>query len=110
MSHDESSSLPGGVTITEKGAYISILVQPRASKSRMMGWHNGWLKLALTAPPVDGAANKAVIEFFSKLLKLPKSAVSITAGETSRQKTIFIRQAPVDLQTSLQQLSIMDIR
>jgi len=48
------------------------------------------LKLALTAPPVDGKANEACIEFFAKLLNLPRSSVTIAAGHTSRNKVIRV--------------------
>jgi hypothetical protein len=48
------------------------------------------LKVALTAPPVEGRANEACVEFFAKLLKVPRSSVSIAAGHTSRNKVVRV--------------------
>lgn len=70
------------------GAVIKVKVQPRASKSRIAGVLGNALKITLTAPPVDGAANAACIEFFSTLLGLPKSRVEIISGLTGRTKLV----------------------
>jgi len=72
---------------------LRVLVQPRASRTRCCGIHDGELKLQLTSPPVDGAANDCCREFLSKQLKLPKSAVTIIQGETSRHKRLRIEGA-----------------
>jgi uncharacterized protein (TIGR00251 family) len=72
------------------GATFSVKVQPRAKKNAITGEVGDALKLALTAPPVDGAANVACIRFLSELLELPRSSVTIAAGETSRQKLIRV--------------------
>lgn len=69
---------------------LRIYVQPRASKTGICGIHDGELKLRLAAPPVDGAANEECRSFFSKLFKVPKSAVTIMAGESSRHKRLQI--------------------
>jgi uncharacterized protein len=63
---------------------------PAGKKERHHWEGRGVLKLSLTAPPVDGQANAACIEFFAKLLKVPRSSVTIAAGETSRNKVICI--------------------
>jgi hypothetical protein len=76
-------STPGGVT-------IRVFVAPRSSANKVVGEHNGAIKIALTAPPVEGAANKALVEFLAKLLGVPRSSVSLVSGETSRQKTVRI--------------------
>ena len=54
------------------------------------------LKLALTAPPVDGKANEACIEFFAKLFNVPRSSVTIAAGHTSRNKVIRVLDLSVE--------------
>lgn len=72
---------------------LRVLVQPRASRTRCCGIHAGELKLQLTSPPVDGAANDCCREFLAKQLKLPKSAVTIVQGETSRHKRLRIEGA-----------------
>jgi uncharacterized protein (TIGR00251 family) len=58
--------------------------------------HDGELKIALTAPPVDGAANKALVEFVAKLLSLPKGGVSIASGEASRHKVLRVQGIAVE--------------
>jgi uncharacterized protein (TIGR00251 family) len=65
-------------------------VQPRAKRKAIIGESDGVLKIAVTAPPVEGKANAACIDLLAKLLKLPRSSFSIAAGETSRNKLIRI--------------------
>jgi uncharacterized protein (TIGR00251 family) len=72
------------------GATFAVKVHPRAKKNALTGEVGDALKLALTAPPVDGKANEACIEFFAKLLKVPRSSVTIAAGLTSRNKVIRV--------------------
>ena len=75
---------------TPQGATFAIRVQPRASRNAVAGEMGDALKLALTAPPVEGKANEACVEFLSKLLKVPRSSVTIAAGEASRNKVIRV--------------------
>jgi uncharacterized protein len=75
---------------TANGATFAIKVQPRASRNAVVGELGDALKIALTTPPVEGRANEACIEFLSKLLKVPRSSVTIAAGETSRNKVIRV--------------------
>ncbi len=72
------------------GLVLRVVVQPRASRSQFCGLQGDELKLRLTAPPVDGAANDCCREFLAKLLRVPKSAVRIESGETSRHKRIRV--------------------
>jgi uncharacterized protein (TIGR00251 family) len=85
-----------GITSHAGGVSIRVYVAPRSSASRVVGEHNGALKVALTAPPVEGAANKALVDLLSKLLGVPKGAVSIVAGETSRNKTVRVEGVTPD--------------
>lgn len=71
-------------------ARINVYVQPRASKTAVAGMHGGCVKIRLAAPPVDGAANAALIEFVAEQVGVAKSRVRITAGLTSRRKTIEV--------------------
>jgi uncharacterized protein (TIGR00251 family) len=71
-------------------ATFAVKVHPRAKKNAITGEAGDALKLSLTAPPIDGKANQACIEFFAKLLKLPRSSVTIAAGQTSRNKVIHV--------------------
>jgi uncharacterized protein (TIGR00251 family) len=75
---------------TLSGATFAIKVHPRAKKNVITGEVGDALKVALTAPPVDGKANEACIEFFAKLLKVPRSSVSIASGLASRNKVIRV--------------------
>jgi uncharacterized protein len=72
------------------GATFAVKVHPRAKKNAITGEVGDALKLALTAPPVDGKANEACIEFFAKVLKVPRSSVTIAAGHSSRNKVIRV--------------------
>jgi uncharacterized protein len=72
------------------GTTFAIKVHPRAKKTAITGEVGDALKLSLTAPPVDGKANAACIDFFAKLLNLPRSSVTIAAGEASRNKVIRV--------------------
>ncbi len=69
---------------------ITCRVQPRSSRCKVMGIFDGALKIALTAPPVDGKANAALCEFFASLFHCPKSSVSVVSGMTAKNKIIEI--------------------
>jgi len=84
-------SLQAPIRKHKDGLLLAIYVQPRAAKNAVAGLHNGALKLRLTAPPVDGAANKMCLQFLAKRLNIPKSALQIESGHTSRTKTILCR-------------------
>jgi uncharacterized protein (TIGR00251 family) len=74
---------PGGVV-------LEVLVQPRASRTRVVGVHDGRLKVQLAAPPVDGEANAALVEFLAEALGARRSDVSIERGDTGRRKTVRV--------------------
>jgi uncharacterized protein (TIGR00251 family) len=76
---------------TAAGLEVRIHVQPRARRNELAGIHNGALKLKVLAPPVDDAANRAIIEFFSSLLDISKSSIRIISGQKSRDKTLLIQ-------------------
>jgi uncharacterized protein (TIGR00251 family) len=81
---------------TPASVTFAVRVHPRAKKNAITGEVGDALKLALTAPPVDGKANEACIEFFAKLLKVPRSSVTIAAGQTSRNKVIRVAGLSAD--------------
>jgi uncharacterized protein (TIGR00251 family) len=72
------------------GATFAIRVQPRAARTAITGTVGDSLKVSLSAPPLDGRANAAVVEFFSEILSVPRSAVQVVAGERSRNKIVRI--------------------
>ncbi|MBC2713966.1 MAG: YggU family protein [Desulfobacteraceae bacterium] len=75
---------------TDTGICFKIYVQPKASKNTIVGLHDDALKIRLTAPPVDGAANKLCIKYLSKITGISKAAFEIASGHTSRTKQILI--------------------
>ena len=85
---------PGGealrVSPTADGVIFTLHVQPRASRSEICGIQAGELRLRLTAPPVDDAANRQCVEFLAKALGVARSRVTIVAGATSRHKTVRV--------------------
>jgi len=72
------------------GVVLELLVQPRASRTRAAGEHDGRLKIQLAAPPVDGEANAALVEFLAGALGVRKADVAIVRGETGRRKTVRV--------------------
>ncbi len=71
-------------------AVLSVKIQPRASKNELIRMEGGGFKIRLTAPPVDGAANEALVKFLAGKLGVAKSRVEIVSGQTSRDKTIRV--------------------
>lgn len=80
------------IPLRESGGCVTfaVKVHPRAKKNAITGELGDALKLSLTTPPVEGRANEACIEFFAKLLKVPRSSVTIASGLTSRAKVIRV--------------------
>jgi hypothetical protein len=76
---------------TQTGVTLTIKLVPRASRDEVMGPEGDALKIRLTAPPVEGAANAALIAFLARVLAVPKAQVTLLHGETSRHKTVAIR-------------------
>jgi len=74
-----------------RGIKFKVFIQPRSSKNMITGLHGDALKIKLKAPPVDGAANKMCIQYLAKCLKVPKSALEIISGHTSRSKLILLQ-------------------
>jgi uncharacterized protein (TIGR00251 family) len=70
---------------------VKVRVQPKASRSGVVGEHAGALKVAVTAAPERGKANAAVVELLAKALDVPKSGVELIAGTTSRDKVLAVR-------------------
>ena len=78
--------------ITELAGAVTfdVLVQPRASRAKLGPVHDGRLKVAVTSPPVDGEANQAVVDLLARILGVPRSAIEVIAGMTSRRKTVRV--------------------
>jgi len=78
---------------------LEVLVQPRASRTRLVGEHGDRLKIQLAAPPVDGEANQALLDFLAHELGLRRADLSIERGESGRRKTV--RAAGADASRAL---------
>ncbi|MFR1672772.1 MAG: DUF167 domain-containing protein [Candidatus Gastranaerophilaceae bacterium] len=75
---------------TKEGLILQIRISPNASKNEIIKENNS-LKVKITAQPIDGKANKALIEYLSKQFRIPKTSIEIIKGETSKDKTLLIR-------------------
>lgn len=71
---------------------FNIYVQPRSSRNQVVGLHGDALKVKITAPPVEGAANNMCIAVLAKALNVPKSAIEIVSGQASRTKRVQVRR------------------
>ncbi len=75
---------------TKDGLVLIIKISPNASKNEIIKTEDG-VKLKITAQPIEGKANKAVLEYLSKTFKIPKTYLEIIKGETSKEKTVLIK-------------------
>lgn len=91
------------VWLRTKGTSVSLTlhIQPGAKKTEVAGLHGDALKIRLAAPPVDGKANSALIAFVAERLGVPKSAVRLVSGDTSRHKILEVSAAPTDAERLL---------
>lgn len=74
-----------------RGVTFTVRIVPRASTSEIVGDHQGALRIRIAAPPVDGAANRELIRFLAKKLKLPQNAVDLVSGAGSKNKVIRLK-------------------
>ena len=74
----------------DDGCTLAVRVRPGAKKNDVAGIHAGAVKISLTAPPVDGRANEALIEFVAELLRIPRAGIAILSGASSRMKVLRI--------------------
>ena len=84
------------IKATADGVELTVHVIPRARKTRCSGLRDQALVVRVAAPPVEGAANDALIEYFSATLRVPRRAVQIVSGDRARQKRIAITGVTVD--------------
>ena len=90
------------IVTTNSGIILSIRTQPGSSKNRIIGEYGGRLKLAVTAAPEKGKANKAVIELLADTLHIHESSIHIISGESSRDKRLMIKGlTPEDIKSLL---------
>ncbi|CNI02105.1 conserved hypothetical protein [Yersinia kristensenii] len=93
------------VTRVLDGLALKLYIQPKASRDQIVGLHGDELKVAITAPPVDGQANAHLVKFIAKQFRVAKSQVIIEKGELGRHKQIKIvapQQIPPEVATLLE--------
>ena len=78
------------ITAHEGGAAFAVKVVPRASRNEIAGVQGEMLRVRLTAPPVEGAANKALVKFLAETLKVPERDIEIVAGHAGRRKVVRV--------------------
>ena len=88
--------MPPFIQARPEGVYLAIKVQPRASKTALGEVLGGELKLKVTAPPVDSAANEAVVAFLAEILGCSRGAVRIVRGHASRHKQVLVSGLSAD--------------
>jgi len=87
---------------TASGCTLNVRVHPGARRNAITGTHDGALKISLTTPPTDGRANAALISFLAETLNIPRAAITLTTGATSRTKTLHLEAlTPAALTTAL---------
>lgn len=79
----------------DEGIIVNLKISPNASKNEIIKSSEG-VKVKITAQPIDGKANKCLVEYLSKLFRIPKSSILILKGETSKEKTILIKTVDDD--------------
>jgi len=82
--------MPPFIQERPEGVYLAVKVQPRSSKNAIGGVLGNELKIKVTAPPVDSAANEALIDFLADVLNCPRGAIRLIRGPTSRHKQLLI--------------------
>ena len=88
--------MPLRVEARKESVRFAVRVQPRASRSEIVGLHGDALKVRLSAPPVDGAANVALVELLADALCVPRRAVRVVSGGASRGKVVEVDGADVE--------------
>lgn len=95
------------ITLKDDGVLLKIRISPNASKNQIIQ-DGDIIKLKVTAQPIENKANKAVIEYLSKQLKVPKTSITIVKGETSKDKTLFIKTSDADKKNDIKKTILQD--
>ena len=88
---------PGTMACTMPPVRLHVYIQPRASKTELAGMHDGVIKIRIAAPPVDNAANRALIDFVAERLGIAKRSVRVVSGDTSRRKVLEVDGVTAEL-------------
>lgn len=79
-----------------EGTRLSLRVTPRASRDEVVGWRDGALRVRVTAPPVDGEANQAVLALLARALRVPRSTMAVVSGASGRTKVVLVSGLGMD--------------
>ena len=96
-------SIEENIIIKDDGVLLKIRISPNASKNQIIQ-DGDIIKLKVTAQPIENKANKAVVEYLSKLIKIPKTSITIVKGDTSKDKTLFINTSDNEKQKSIKDI------
>ena len=91
------------ITQKDDGILLSLKIVPNSSRNDIV-FEEGFIKVKITAQPIEGKANKALIEFLAKRFKIPKTSITIVKGEVSKEKTLFIKILDSDKRAELTDL------
>ncbi len=91
------------IKTTDNGIILKIRITPNSAKNQII-ISDDMIKIKVTAQPIENKANKAVIEYLSKLVKIPKTSISILKGETSKDKTILLQTSDVKKQEDVKNI------
>jgi hypothetical protein len=83
------------ITLAHDGIRLKVHVQPKARRTEIVGVHGDALKVRVKAPPMDGAANRALVEFLAEVLRIPQAGIRIAGGSSGRRKSVVIRGVTV---------------
>ncbi len=92
-----------GLSATATGIELRVRATPRASRNTILGSHDGATRIALTASPVEGAANASLVAYLADLLDVPKRNVTLISGQSSRAKLVRIEGITIDKALALLQ-------
>ena len=86
-----SSASPPFLRTSKEGLILEVVVAPRAKRSKFVGFHGGYPKISLAAPPIEGRANEELVSFLKELLGVPGRDIELIRGDTSKRKAVLLR-------------------
>ena len=86
-----TSSAPPFLRPSNEGLILEVVVAPRARRSKFVGFHGGYPKISLAAPPIEGRANEELVSFLKELLGIPGRDIELVRGDASKRKAVLLR-------------------
>lgn len=86
-----TSPAPPFLRPSNEGLILEVVVAPRARRSKFVGFHGGYPKISLAAPPIEGRANEELVSFLKELLGIPGRDIELVRGEASKRKAVLLR-------------------